>query len=255
MAEVLITLGIIGVVAAMTIPTLISNTNGAQFKSAYKKALSSLNQAVLMNVAMEDTDFRTLVKDDDNHGSGTLAKMLTDRLQSATDMTDTYFAEVAENSNGITSDTTLDVTVNCTLNDLAANSDDVEAGDGSIESICEEAREVLEAETNPPASVEKQGTINFNPTANEYYVYALADGTYFGFSKRAENCTKGNTMCHGFIDVNGSTNPNTVIACDDEDADTCEVDNSNVRDIYPVLFYEQTVEPATEAARTVLFGK
>ena len=39
LAEVLITLGIIGVVAAMTIPTLISNTNGAQFKTAYKKAL------------------------------------------------------------------------------------------------------------------------------------------------------------------------------------------------------------------------
>ena len=43
LAEVLITLGIIGVVAAMTIPTLISNTNGAQFKTAYKKALSTLN--------------------------------------------------------------------------------------------------------------------------------------------------------------------------------------------------------------------
>ena len=252
LAEVLITLGIIGVVAAMTIPTLISNTNGAQFKSAYKKALSSLNQAVLMNVAMEDTDFRTLVKDDDDHGSGTLARMLTDRLQSATDMTDTYFAEVAENSNGITSDTTLDVTVNCTLNDLAASGSTPE--EGSIESICEEARPELIVQ-DAPASVAKQGTINFNPTANEYYVYALADGTYFGFSKRAENCTKGNTMCHGFIDVNGSTNPNTVIACDDEDADTCEVDNSNVRDIYPVLFYEQTVEPATKAARTVLFGK
>ena len=60
LAEVLITLGIIGVVAAMTIPTLISNTNGAQFKTAYKKALSTMNQAVLMNVALEDTDFSTL---------------------------------------------------------------------------------------------------------------------------------------------------------------------------------------------------
>ena len=52
LAEVLITLGIIGVVAAMTIPTLISNTNGAQFKTAYKKALSTLNQAVIMNIAI-----------------------------------------------------------------------------------------------------------------------------------------------------------------------------------------------------------
>ena len=65
LAEVLITLGIIGVVAAMTIPTLISNTNGAQFKTAYKKALSTLNQAVLMNLAMDDTDFSTLNADAD----------------------------------------------------------------------------------------------------------------------------------------------------------------------------------------------
>ena len=38
LAEVLITLGIIGVVAAMTIPTLISNTNSAKFKSQYDYA-------------------------------------------------------------------------------------------------------------------------------------------------------------------------------------------------------------------------
>ena len=39
LAEVLITLGIIGVVAAMTMPTLMNSTQGAQYKAAYKKAL------------------------------------------------------------------------------------------------------------------------------------------------------------------------------------------------------------------------
>ena len=57
LAEVLITLGIIGVVAAMTIPTLIANTNGAKYRSQYKKTLSSLNQAVKMNIANHDFDF------------------------------------------------------------------------------------------------------------------------------------------------------------------------------------------------------
>lgn len=33
LAEVLITLGIIGVVAAMTIPTIIANTNGQKYRS------------------------------------------------------------------------------------------------------------------------------------------------------------------------------------------------------------------------------
>ena len=46
LAEVLITLGIIGVVAAMTMPTLMNQTNGAQYKAAYKKALSAISQGV-----------------------------------------------------------------------------------------------------------------------------------------------------------------------------------------------------------------
>ena len=57
LAEVLITLGIIGVVAAMTIPTLISNTNGAKFRSQFKKTLSTLNQAGLMAQAQYDFDY------------------------------------------------------------------------------------------------------------------------------------------------------------------------------------------------------
>lgn len=46
LAEVLITLGIIGVVAAMTIPTLTSKIQNLQYATAYRKAFSSLNQAL-----------------------------------------------------------------------------------------------------------------------------------------------------------------------------------------------------------------
>ena len=92
LAEVLITLGIIGVVAAMTIPTLISNTNGAQFKTAYKKALSTLNQAVLMNLALDDTDFSTLKAENvAANTSGRMSDLLTARLQSATQLTTTGY--------------------------------------------------------------------------------------------------------------------------------------------------------------------
>lgn len=45
LAEILIVLGIIGVVAAMTIPTLISSTNDLEYKVAYKKAYSTASQA------------------------------------------------------------------------------------------------------------------------------------------------------------------------------------------------------------------
>lgn len=60
LAEVLITLGIIGVVASMTIPTLMNKTSGAEFKAGFKKMVSSLNQAITMNVALEGMDFSTL---------------------------------------------------------------------------------------------------------------------------------------------------------------------------------------------------
>lgn len=60
LAEVLITLGIIGVVAAMTIPTLMNQTSNAEFKTGFKKIVSGLNQAVTMNVALDSTDFSAL---------------------------------------------------------------------------------------------------------------------------------------------------------------------------------------------------
>jgi prepilin-type N-terminal cleavage/methylation domain-containing protein len=60
LAEVLITLGIIGVVAAMTIPTLMNQTGQAEFKTGFKKVISTLSQAVTMSVALNSTDFSTL---------------------------------------------------------------------------------------------------------------------------------------------------------------------------------------------------
>ena len=47
MAEVLITLGIIGIVAAMTLPTVINNIKNKQHEARFKKAYSVLYQAVL----------------------------------------------------------------------------------------------------------------------------------------------------------------------------------------------------------------
>jgi len=47
LAEVLITLGIIGIVAAMTIPTLMENVQDYQLKQAWKKEFSVLQQATV----------------------------------------------------------------------------------------------------------------------------------------------------------------------------------------------------------------
>lgn len=48
MAEVLITLGIIGIVAALTLPTLVSNNRNKQLETGLKKAYSVMGQALDM---------------------------------------------------------------------------------------------------------------------------------------------------------------------------------------------------------------
>jgi len=61
LAEVLITLGIIGVVAALTIPNLMKVTTGQEFRSAFKEAYSALNRAVKTNLSITaNADFSTL---------------------------------------------------------------------------------------------------------------------------------------------------------------------------------------------------
>ena len=55
LAEVLITLGIIGIVAALTLPVLINNINGNKFRAQYKKTFSSLSQVA--KIAQERYDY------------------------------------------------------------------------------------------------------------------------------------------------------------------------------------------------------
>ena len=238
LAEVLITLGIIGVVAAMTIPTLISNTNGAQFKTGFKKALSTLNQAVLMNLAIEDYDFSSLASTttiDDQGDARTLGYILAQRVQGANQIPNyPYPSEIKWYYD-----------YECTAADKNTGT----------------------AATNPcynkDAGTEVTQTITENPTASTYAVYQFADGTAFGYPIAAENCTSlGGGACHGFIDANGgaTANPNLVTTCTSgseggSGTDACQVSANGVKDIFPVYFYGQSVIPASDAARQVLFGK
>jgi|GEM_PF-3065469 len=53
LAEVLITLAIIGVVAAMTVPALMSSTRGKEYEVGANKALSTIANALTMRAALE----------------------------------------------------------------------------------------------------------------------------------------------------------------------------------------------------------
>ena len=84
LAEVLITLGIIGVIAALTVPTLMNNSTEMEFRSAFKKGLAALNQAVTMNVAIDNVDFDSLTSSDIEHTDyDSLYAMLVNRMSTA----------------------------------------------------------------------------------------------------------------------------------------------------------------------------
>ncbi|MCM1339188.1 MAG: type II secretion system GspH family protein [Muribaculaceae bacterium] len=63
LAEVLVTLGIIGIVAAMTIPNLITNMQKKQTASKLVKAISTLNQIIKLS-ENENGEFSTWEKTD-----------------------------------------------------------------------------------------------------------------------------------------------------------------------------------------------
>ena len=73
LAEVLITLGIIGIVAAMTLPAIIGNSKKVEASSRLKKFSSSMSQALLMaqieNGDMNDWEYggKTVTDEDGNH--------------------------------------------------------------------------------------------------------------------------------------------------------------------------------------------
>lgn len=60
LAEVLITLVIIGIIASMTLPSLLGGTNKQELKTGLQKAMSTLSQAVTLHYALTGEDFSSI---------------------------------------------------------------------------------------------------------------------------------------------------------------------------------------------------
>lgn len=243
LAEVLITLGIIGVVAAMTIPTLIANTNGAKFRSQFKKTLSTLNQAGLMAQAQYDFDY-----------AGTTLKC--SEADSASKTGAEQHPEVGMSFCSILNGT------------LTGQTHVGLIGSGDTAKLKRNAN----GKEEPYVFVDK-ATLG---DASGYYAYTLADGAIVAFNPDATACELpiGTQMtdtilgdggaladCLGFIDVNGVTLPNKEVTCTDGKEATsqkvqepCAVKNdaNHMTDVFPIVFHDATVEPASNAAKYVL---
>jgi len=86
LAEVLITLAIIGVVATLTLPSLMTNTAEQQALTAFKKIMNTLNETGQMNAALEGFDYSSAtnfgtIADSIRDGQQTIGAMLNERLQ------------------------------------------------------------------------------------------------------------------------------------------------------------------------------
>lgn len=74
LAEVLITLSIIGVVAALTIPNLMNTFQEQQYRTAYKKAYSDISQALLPAISEGSITRANIIDSDATSSEWTILK-------------------------------------------------------------------------------------------------------------------------------------------------------------------------------------
>lgn len=240
LAEVLITLGIIGVVAAMTIPTLITNTNGAKYRTQFKKTISTLSQAGKMAQAQYDFDY-----------AGTTTPCSSEPAKGSAEHPENVMSFCSIFNGTLTGATYYGVHTNIPLKEGVMN---------------------IETGSNTYQIVGKNTDWLYNTNASKFLAYQLADGAIVAFNSGAMNCElpigtvltndyikKNLKNCIGWIDVNGTTLPNKEVTCSSgvnsiDPGSNCIVKNDaqHMNDVFPVVFHDGTVEPASGASLYVL---
>ncbi len=230
----MITLGIIGVVAAMTIPTLVANTREQQYRSRLKKTISTISQAAKMSQGQYGFDFAGLEGGCSSNGAldnpeniQTICALLNGTLTGAT-----------------------------FVNKLS----DLKVGDSKNYSITSSYLKGL----GSPNSSSYRGYILSDGTIFAFYTglgRVNACSMPLGESLKSVYLTGQDfnlSDCYGFIDVNGVQLPNTEVSCSSGtnslNSSSCVVKNDikYMTDIFPVRLHDGIVEPATAAGRYVL---
>lgn len=223
LAEVLITLGIIGVVAAMTIPVLIAKVHGRQYSTSFKKSLSTLSNAARMSEAQFGYDFASI-----------------DQLcnaNSGSDLPESRLSACA--------------IFNGTLKGAQYYYGMDKLGDYQIDSpFTEETWSFNGSRRNQvPIYRLADGQLLILSSRIGEHNCENRDRLYQG-----ENGPLG-TACYGLIDVNGTSKPNKEVTCAKGalryyvfDSKDCIVNDKTMGDIFPIAIYNNTVEPHSTAA-------
>jgi hypothetical protein len=205
----------------MTIPTLMAKIRRAQYSAAFKKGLSTLNQAVKMNYANYGWDFSGLDEYCPNHTT-----------------------DIGNYQN--------------------------------TRSICALIEGNLKVVSKPFHSSVRDSFVStyydiyshlpWGSEAN-YIEWQLSDGIVVGLSYDAYRygCTKDNFVaCQGYINVKSDVSEYKPLSCEDvdklrainaDDYEECTISDKDLGNVVPIFFYDQTVVPATNAARALLNGK
>lgn len=227
LAEVLIAMTIVGVVAALTVPALTSDTQAKSNKLKARKAYATLTTA--FDAGMSIADYR-----------------------------------VGEISSFKGQAPSLDDILGRTLKYKSTTRNRVSIKGYLPVSNCGAAHSADYVYNKTLQWCEKLGTGNVD-------ALKMGDGAEILFIPKTNLDTTGCTLqspCLALLDINGAKEPNTVIMCtggeDDRgwDKDTndnytnapaaCSVKDNAITDIYPLIIFEDTVEPATGAAAAIL---
>lgn len=229
LAEVLIVIGIIYIIMAMVIPPLAMKYRSTMFKTKFKKAVSVLSQAALKNEAEYGFNYAGV----GGHWGG--------------EETDPEIKEI-----------------------LLKNIADLNEADYKYITFSDKSTELLKGKDY--YTVKQSTEVKADFAGDDLYgVYVLPDGTnvilpsdlYAGLCHQntvnfADWWYDGADAytCGGYIDVNGPKPPNEEVSCTKGTTsynlnEPCTVDDNQIGDVFPIVFHDNMVEPATNAARAV----
>ena len=236
LAEVLITMVIIGVIAAMTVPSLLLTTQKKENVVRYKKALSTINQALNRNYALYGFD---------------IASIDSNCINEATDRPDKISSA-------------------CSI----FNSSLLRIGSYDYSTLRTEKgtlyyQELYGKGTTPDTLIKEQHI-------QLYFYQMVTGGLFSFHSPHkgagtVPACSLNNRTlntalkdpefqkyCITFVDINGTNPPNKEVRCSDGKAhygdsiSDCHVNMSDISDVFPIAIFDATALPASAAASKVL---
>ena len=296
LSEIMVAIAIIGIVAAVVIPVFIDITNGLEYKTKFKKTISTLSRAASANYGENTYDGRDVSayysedgivtecydsvsgaddgayigSDTSGYTNGDLTADLSNKSMSIYNI---FHSFLNMTHSGLVKNYAVGpvaVELKCAQNEPDNASVTIKAGGETMTANIVNKFESRTGNTYGGFAPLCGGRLLERGGINQGRMFMMDDGSVFTYDPAQTYCTSTNP-CFGYVDVNGPEPPNRVIACSKgEDSyiltygrnaeagvleGTCEVKTQDITDIYPVVFYDQVVKPASWAAKAVFFDR